>query len=107
MSARKTTPRVSNPRARHQLQRLSLLAGRFVDGLHHLAVAFDNICRAAGENPVTVLAAVAERTCRKCGCTDTHACEGGCFWVDSDLCSTCAPPQKPRARKAAKRKAKR
>lgn len=29
-------------------------------------------------------------TCRVCGCTDDRACEGGCSWVDSDLCSTCA-----------------
>ena len=30
-------------------------------------------------------------TCRNCGCTDEHACEGGCFWVDSSvtLCSQC------------------
>jgi hypothetical protein len=38
------------------------------------------------------------RTCRGCGCTDDHACLGGCWWVDLDLvgiaggplCSTCA-----------------
>lgn len=29
-------------------------------------------------------------TCRGCGCTDDHACEGGCFWVEDDLCSRCA-----------------
>lgn len=29
-------------------------------------------------------------TCRICGCTDDHACEGGCWWVEADLCSTCA-----------------
>jgi ParB family chromosome partitioning protein len=33
-------------------------------------------------------------TCRKCGCTDEEACEGGCSWVDDpeglgDLCSAC------------------
>ena len=27
--------------------------------------------------------------CRVCGCTDLHACEGGCFWVAPDLCSVC------------------
>lgn len=31
----------------------------------------------------------AERACRVCGCTDTHACPGGCWWVDADLCSAC------------------
>ncbi len=27
--------------------------------------------------------------CRVCGCTDDHACEGGCSWVEEDLCSAC------------------
>lgn len=27
--------------------------------------------------------------CRGCGCTDAHACEGGCIWVTEDLCSAC------------------
>jgi hypothetical protein len=29
--------------------------------------------------------------CVGCGCTEEHACEGGCSWVDADrlLCSTC------------------
>jgi len=34
------------------------------------------------------------RACRICGCTDDHACEGGCSWVVDpdfgDLCSRCA-----------------
>jgi hypothetical protein len=28
--------------------------------------------------------------CKVCGCTAGHACEGGCFWVDKELCSVCA-----------------
>jgi hypothetical protein len=28
--------------------------------------------------------------CRVCGCTDARACEGGCSWVEFDLCSRCA-----------------
>lgn len=28
-------------------------------------------------------------TCRICGCTDDHACPGGCYWVEPDLCSAC------------------
>lgn len=30
--------------------------------------------------------------CQVCGCTDNHACRGGCFWVDSEktICSSCA-----------------
>jgi hypothetical protein len=35
-------------------------------------------------------------TCTKCGCTDSKACEGGCWWVKVDreagtgLCSNCS-----------------
>jgi len=28
-------------------------------------------------------------SCRVCGCTDDKACEGGCYWVEPDLCSAC------------------
>lgn len=28
--------------------------------------------------------------CRVCGCTDDRACPGGCYWVETDLCSACA-----------------
>ena len=31
-----------------------------------------------------------EQACRVCGCTWYHACEGGCYWVEDDLCSKCA-----------------
>ena len=31
-----------------------------------------------------------ERVCRVCGCTQNNACLGGCWWVDVDLCSSCA-----------------
>ena len=27
--------------------------------------------------------------CRVCGCTWYHACPGGCYWVEEDLCSAC------------------
>lgn len=27
--------------------------------------------------------------CGSCGCTDRHACEGGCSWVGKKLCSAC------------------
>ena len=33
------------------------------------------------------------RTCRACGCTESHAChndiDGPCWWVQADLCSHC------------------
>ncbi len=32
--------------------------------------------------------------CRVCGCTDDHACDGGCSWADAahTICSRCAAP---------------
>jgi len=27
--------------------------------------------------------------CINCGCTDTHACLGGCYWVAPNKCSKC------------------
>lgn len=34
--------------------------------------------------------AVPGPACRVCGCTDDNACQGGCWWVEPDLCSACA-----------------
>lgn len=31
-----------------------------------------------------------ERRCRVCDCTDDVACWAGCWWVEEDLCSSCA-----------------
>lgn len=31
-----------------------------------------------------------ERKCHVCGCTFNNPCEGGCYWVEEDLCSKCA-----------------
>jgi len=28
--------------------------------------------------------------CRVCGCTDEYGCPEGCWWVEPDLCSSCA-----------------
>ena len=30
--------------------------------------------------------------CRLCGCTEVHACLGGCSWIDSEhtVCSRCS-----------------
>lgn len=33
---------------------------------------------------------IAERRCAVCGCTEEHACPGGCYWVLPNLCSQCA-----------------
>ena len=27
--------------------------------------------------------------CRRCGCSDSIACENGCYWIEDDLCSEC------------------
>ncbi len=32
-----------------------------------------------------------EPACRICGCTENHACAGGCYWVEPDVCSECQP----------------
>ena len=53
-------------------------AGRLLDG------------RTWDEMPTKLLASV--RRCRVCGCTDDRACEGGCYWIEADLCSRCAGP---------------
>ncbi|MCD7947526.1 MAG: hypothetical protein LUG13_04405 [Oscillospiraceae bacterium] len=29
------------------------------------------------------------KRCRVCGCTEHNACDGGCAWVEDDLCSRC------------------
>lgn len=33
---------------------------------------------------------VNKQKCRVCGCTWNTPCEGGCYWVEEDLCSKCA-----------------
>lgn len=35
------------------------------------------------------------RACRVCGCTQDHACQGGCWWTEDDLCSACDPRVSP------------
>lgn len=37
------------------------------------------------------------RRCRVCGCTDDQACEGGCYWVEPDLCSACVETDKEKS----------
>ncbi len=45
------------------------------------------------EERLAVLDVEDERTCRRCGCTEEHACPGGCYWVDWDLCNQCLRPE--------------
>lgn len=42
-----------------------------------------------GAQPPIAQFEIEVRTCRKCGCTDAEACDDGCYWVSSDLCSNC------------------
>jgi len=35
--------------------------------------------------------ALGRTICRVCGCWELQACEGGCSWVEPDLCSKCKP----------------
>lgn len=35
----------------------------------------------------------AMQKCRVCGCTENHACPGGCYWIEPDLCSECVDPE--------------
>lgn len=79
----------------------------------HLVAAAQRVCELAGkkwwqigmpqrehliETQRQAFAAAAEvqapalQRCRACGCTWTNACEGGCHWVEPDLCSACADP---------------
>ena len=36
-----------------------------------------------------------EQKCRVCGCTWDNACEGGCYWIEDNLCSACAEKMIP------------
>lgn len=36
--------------------------------------------------------------CRVCGCTWNNACDGGCYWVEPDLCSNCVGKSAPKYR---------
>lgn len=54
---------------------------------------------AFGLGPVVEIACDRTTACRCCGCTEDHACEGGCAWFDDgrshgladigDLCTAC------------------
>jgi hypothetical protein len=41
-----------------------------------------------------------EGTCKRCGCTDDHACPGGCSWADEThmLCTQCVADGEERRR---------
>lgn len=37
---------------------------------------------------------VVAKICSKCGCTDQHACPGGCSWAKDGMCTTCFHAEK-------------
>lgn len=61
---------------------LDALAGYLETGmkgyLEHMRICAANVAEAI-EAP----------HCRVCGCTEDHACDGGCYWIEEDLCSSC------------------
>ena len=48
-----------------------------------------NYCPGCGRKIVEFVDYSEEQTCRVCGCTHYTPCEGGCYWVEPDLCSSC------------------
>ncbi|MDD4888302.1 MAG: DUF4031 domain-containing protein [Phycisphaerae bacterium] len=74
------------------LRHYDLTAGKRREAIRRGAVELDE--EAACETFKRLRKAAAARRgvtyCRECGCTDDCACEGGCHWVEPDLCSQCA-----------------
>lgn len=62
--------------------------GVSIKDLRELAMkALDDVARAVALYDKT--GTFDEQRCRVCGCTWNTPCEGGCFWVEDDLCSAC------------------
>ena len=63
----------------------TLLTGLTAEQLRDLFAAY--VARRDGQEQTD------EAACQVCGCTENHACEGGCWWVPNplgvDLCSAC------------------
>jgi len=47
-----------------------------------------SVLKSEGEAPEITIHD-SEQKCRVCGCDWFHACLGGCYWVEDDLCSSC------------------
>lgn len=62
-------------------------------------LALERMHREASKGCVELLS---EQRCPSCGCTDSNACDGGCYWVQTRsglLCSNCAPATKRSTKK--------
>jgi PRTRC genetic system protein A len=65
--------------------KLSVVLGNLDD-----ATADTRVMRLCAHGVIIPLEDETETTCRVCGCTESTPCEGGCEWVEPDLCSACA-----------------
>lgn len=63
--------------------------GMLLDDLEEAGGSFDIECGGQGRLRLPDDVAETEPACRVCGCTESRACPGGCWWVEEDLCSTC------------------
>lgn len=43
----------------------------------------------AGNKPIPEIKIMLEMFCLNCGCTEKHACEGGCDWAQPFKCTKC------------------
>lgn len=63
----------------------SLESGKFQPSLN-LAIKISVLFK----EPLNVMVLnTSVRQCYICGCSDHNACQGGCWWVEDDLCSSC------------------
>jgi hypothetical protein len=79
-------------------------ADDMIEAIHIAHKNFATIARAQEEcnrwnEPEQTESKPTHGVCRVCGCTDNHACEGGCSWVDDEhtLCSRCAEKGAPQS----------
>lgn len=72
-----------------------VLAGTRVAGTHGLALQI--LLQFMAD---TARSGLLDRVCRVCGCTQEMGCEGGCSWVEFDLCSRCDEKLRTASRRA-------
>ena len=65
-------------------------AGDDLNVLADCALADMADCRADSDGWQGSAGALANQSCRRCGCTDEEGCLEGCYWVAPRLCSSCA-----------------
>lgn len=70
----------------------AIAASKFdIEGVHEALEWVNSVHRLSAEfrHPAEGGISALPRQCRICGCSENHACEGGCWWVEYDLCSSC------------------